>query len=180
MNKSKLIIHNRKFLGTLDFYVIRKIHEDLEDVGINCTYQEMFRFISSFEDLGTDKGQITLCSLILHSILRCSHIEEEEFVKLFNSDTSEDERELADIFKSRFDYINSLFKKCMPPNSKEDSEFDDEDIYVSKKTNWDFNHMEYLWYSVLKRNDDFYGTTPRTFFAQLEEFSKANSKNGGK
>lgn len=180
MNKSKIIIKNRKFLGILDFYVIRKVHEDLEDIGINCTYQEMFGFLSSFENLGTDKGQITLCSLLLHSILRCSRIEEEEFVELFNSDTSEDDTELINIFKSRFDYINSLFKKCMPPNSKEDSEFDDEDIYVSKKDNWDFNHMEYLWYSVLKRNDDFYSTTPRTFFAQLEEFSKANSKNGGK
>lgn len=179
MNKSKIIIKDRKFLGTLDFYVIRNVHNDLEDIGINCTYQEMFSFISTFKDLGTDKGQITLCSLLLHSILRCSHIAEEEFVELFNSDTSEDEMELMNIFQRRFDYINSLFKKCMPPNANEDSEFDD-DIYISKKDNWDFNHMEYLWYSILKRSDDFYSITPKTFFAQLDELSKANSKNGGK
>ena len=35
--------------------------------------------------------------------------------------------------------------------------------------------MEYLWYSVLKRNDDFYKVTPKTFFQQMETYKKMNN-----
>lgn len=35
--------------------------------------------------------------------------------------------------------------------------------------------MEYIWYTILKRVDDFYNITPKYFFKQLEAHKKFNS-----
>lgn len=127
------------------------------------------------ELLGTEEGQLTLCSFLLHSIARCSHKTEEEISYIFNNEKLETIEDISKAFQDRFDYINKLIKKCMPKG--EESEFDDsEDIYISKKDGWDFANMEYLWYTILKRSDDFYKSTPKNFFLQMEQFNKAHSK----
>lgn len=175
MNKVSITISNVKLKGTLDFYVICKIHDDLIENNIDCQIQEIFKYISNIDSLGTIEGQITLISFLINSICRCSDFDEEDIADLFNKEPNETLEDIMISFQNRFEYINKLIKKCMPKGVE--SEFDDEDVYISKNDGWDFSHMEYLWYSVLKRSDDFYRATPKNFFDQMEQFNKAHSKS---
>ncbi|WP_286315885.1 hypothetical protein [Romboutsia ilealis] len=79
------------------------------------------------------------------------------------------------MYISIFEYINKLLEKCMPSidKTKEIGDlFEEEDI---EKKDWDFDYMEYLWYSILKRTDDFYKITPKTFFKQMDIWKKMNN-----
>ena len=109
-----------------------------------------------------------LMSILLFSISRYSDIDEEEIEEII---LKEDLK--LDTFNSIFSYINLLFKRCMP-QKQEESLFEEDEINL-EEDDWDFSHMEYLWYSVLKRNDDFYKVTPKTFFQQMETYKKMNN-----
>lgn len=43
-----------------------------------------------------------------------------------------------------------------------------------KVKDWDIAEMEYFWYSVLKRNENFYCITPKYFFKQRDAHIKFN------
>lgn len=40
---------------------------------------------------------------------------------------------------------------------------------------WDFGTFEYLWYSVLNRNTDFWEQTPKYFFKMLDAHKRYNN-----
>lgn len=64
----------------------------------------------------------------------------------------------------------------MPPNESNDDSIFDDDLDFDTKPNgdWDFPFMEYTWSTVLKRSDDFYRSTPKNFFNQIEIHNKLN------
>lgn len=163
MNSALLKINNKEFKGTIDFYVLRKVQEDLVQYGYEFKIFELFESMSDIKNI----NMYTVTSIILFSISRYSNINEkiveEEFIK--------DERDIEK-FSYIFEYINKLLEKCMPlKESLDENLFDEEDDFKDKK-DWDFEYMEYLWYSVIKRQDDFYRVTPRNFFSQMEIWKK--------
>lgn len=169
MYSSKININDVKYQGILDFWVLRKVQDDLSDIGLEYKIHELFEGLSDIKNI---KMEIIM-SILLFSVVRYSNVECEEIEEKFIKDKFD-----IDKFNKLFDYINNLIKKCMPLNqSNEDDLFEeyiDEDI-EKEKEDWDFPFMEYLWYSVLKRTDDFYSVTPKTFFAQMDIYKKMNN-----
>lgn len=164
MHSCKITINNRKFKGILDFGTLSKVKEDLFENGYDFTIPEIFKSISDVNNL----NMYALMSILLFSISRYSDIDEEEIEEII---LKEDLK--LDTFNSIFSYINLLFKRCMP-QKQEESLFEEDEINL-EEDDWDFSHMEYLWYSVLKRNYDFYKVTPKTFFQQMETYKKMNN-----
>ena len=63
--------------------------------------------------------------------------------------------------------------KCLPKTkSKEESIFED-DYYDDK--DWEFDYMEYIWNSIIGRNDNFWNITPKNYFEQVEIYKKFNN-----
>lgn len=164
MHSCKIALNNTKFKGILDFGTLLKVKEDLIENGYDFTIPEIFKSISDVNNL----NMYALMSILLFSISRYSDIDEEEIEEII---LKEDLK--LDTFNSIFSYINLLFKRCMP-QKQEESLFEEAEINL-EEDDWDFSHMEYLWYSVLKRNDDFYKVTPKTFFQQMETYKKMNN-----
>ena len=164
MHSCKIALNNTKFKGILDFGTLLKVKEDLLENGYDFTIPEIFKSISDVNNL----NMYALMSILLFSISRYSDIDEEEIEEII---LKEDLK--LDTFNSIFSYINLLFKRCMP-QKQEESLFEEDEINL-EEDDWDFSHMEYLWYSVLKRNDDFYKVTPKTFFQQMETYKKMNN-----
>lgn len=167
MYSSKIIIDNKKYIGILDFWVLKKVQEDLKELGQELKIYEIFEGLSDIENIKME----AVMSIVLFSIIRGSKAEAEEVESKFIKDKFD-----IDKFNALFEYINSLILKCMPmkKNSKDEDliEFEDD---IEEKEDWDFPYMEYLWYSVLKRTDDFYSITPKNFFSQMDIYKKMNN-----
>ena len=163
---AKIVLNKKKFKGTLDFCVIKNIQQDLKEHGFDYQVKDIFKSLSDISNINMH----TVASIILHSIVRVEHIDEEVVENDFISSTGE-----LSLYVSIFEYINKLLEKCMPSIDKTkeiDDLFEEEDI---EKKDWDFDYMEYLWYSILKRTDDFYKITPKTFFKQMDISKKMNN-----
>lgn len=164
MHSCKITINNRKFKGILDFGTLSKVKEDLFENGYDLTIPQIFRSISDINNINMH----VLMSILLFSITRYSDIDEEEIEEIILT------KDLGlDTFNSIFSYINLLLKRCMPQKQEEELLFEEESSLDEE--DWDFSHMEYLWHSVLKRNDNFYKVTPKTFFNQMEAYKKINN-----
>lgn len=165
MYNSEIKINNEKLKGTLDFWVLNKVQEDLQELGYEFKIHELFESISNIEDINMH----VVMSILLFSIYRYSNIDIDDIEEKFMKDKFD-----IDKFNRLFEYINNLLKKCMPLNNSEDELFEEcEDI--KERKDWDFPYMEYLWYSVLKRNANFYSITPKQFFAQMDIYKKINN-----
>ena len=164
MFSSKIIINNKKFEGILDFWVLKKVQNNLNENGLDYKIHQLFEKISDIENI--DMNIVT--SILLFSIVRYSKVDEEDVEKEFVEDKLDLQK-----FNSLFIYINKLMTNSMPINKNEDVDlFEEEEI---EQDDWDFPYMEYLWYSILKRNDDFYSITPKTFFEQMDIYKKMNN-----
>lgn len=165
---AKIQLNNRTFKGTLDFYTIIKVLEDLKEYGFEFTVIDIFKEISDLDNL----NMYVVASLLLNSIMRYEEISEEVITENF-IESVKDPKGFVDIFT----YITTLFNKCMPDSTKksETLEFEFEDEGEDPKEDWDFDYMEYLWYSIIKRTDDFYRVTPRNFFKQLDIYKDVNN-----
>lgn len=167
MYSSQIIIDNKKYIGILDFWVLKKVQEDLKELGQDLRVYEIFKSLSDIENIKME----AVMSILLFSIVRGSKVEVEEVESKFIKDKFD-----IDKFNALFEYINKLLLKCMPmkKNSKDEDliEFEDD---IEEKEDWDFPYMEYLWYSVLKRTDDFYSITPKNFFSQMDIYKNMNN-----
>ena len=166
MYSSTIIINKKKFKGILDFGVLKQVQEDLAKLGFEYKIPELFENLSDFKNIDMN----IVMSILLFSISRYNNIDNEEI-------ESEFMKEILDLdkFNKLFEYINSLFEKCMPKNENNEELFEFEDDEIKEKEDWNFPYMEYLWYSVLKRNDNFYSITPKTFFSQMEIYKSVNN-----
>lgn len=162
MFSSKIIINDNKFEGILDFWVLKKVQNDLKEHGIENKIHELFEKISDIENI--DMNIVT--SLLLFSIVRYMKIDESIVEKEF----LEDKLDLYK-FNNIFSYINKLIINAMPMDENKEDIFEEE----IEQEDWDFPYMEYLWYSILKRTDDFYGITPKIFFEQMDIYKKMNN-----
>lgn len=167
MYSSKIIIDNKKYIGILDFWALKKVQEDLKELGQELKIHEIFESLSDIKNIKME----AVMSILLFSIVRGSRVETEEVEDKFLKDKFD-----IDKFNILFEYINSLILKCMPmksdTNEEELFEFEED---IKDEEDWDFPYMEYLWYSVLKRTDDFYSITPKNFFSQMDIYKKMNN-----
>ena len=156
-------INNKKFIGTLDFWVLRKVQEDIEKVDKFYTMSQLFKRISDVNNI--DMRIIT--SILYFSIIRKNN--DSDIEKVF----MEDELNLEK-FNSIFNYINLLLKKCMPLKENiSENLFEEEDLGIEIKEDWDFDYMEYIWNSILNRTN-FYKTTHKNFFSQVKVYKDVN------
>ena len=138
MFSSKIIINNNKFEGILDFWVLKKIQNNLKEQDIRYyKIHELFEKMSDIENI--DMNIIT--SLLLFSIVRYMKIDEIIVEKEFLEDKLDLEK-----FNNIFSYINKLIINAMPMDENKEDIFEEE----IEQEDWDFPYMEYLWYSVLK------------------------------
>ena len=112
---STLELNGKKYKGTLDFFVLKDIQDDLSKIGITTTIPNIFKGISEF-----DMNYIS--SFVLKSISRINEVSEEDFLKNYLSNKNTEE--IIKNFNSIFVYINDLMSKCLyrPQNIKKEEE----------------------------------------------------------
>lgn len=169
MNPSKIariILDNKIYEGTLNFYAIKKVQEELKNRNFEHKVYHIFKYLGNEKYFGKDEFNVTLTSLLLYSISSLGH-KEEEVSKSFLK-----EEDLNIYIVKVLDFINELINKCMPKSDEED-EYEKPDWWSPK--DWNFDEMEYMWYTILKRNDDFYKISPKEFFSQMDIYKKINN-----
>lgn len=147
-------IKNFSYKATLDMKCMKLIQHELKEKGIELKVHEIFTSIS---ELNTD----VIAILVIEAIKRCTNTTEYEIMKVMD-------------FNLALDLINKLMENCMPINIKSDEfedEFEDEEDDLS---DWDFDYMNYVWHSILKRSDDFNNITPKFYFKQIEVHKSFN------
>ena len=167
---STLELNGKKYKGTLDFFVLKDIQDDLSKIGIETTIPNIFKAISEF-----DMNYIS--SFVLKSISRIDEISEEEFLKNYISQKNEEE--IIKNFNSIFIYINDLMSKCLyKPKKlkKEEDIFEDEEDDTNIE-DWDLSNIEYTWNSILNRQENILTITPKNYFEQIEIYKKVNKIN---
>lgn len=167
MYKAYLQIDNLKLPGTLDMYVIKRVQEELQECDKELKIHEIFKGIS-------DLDFHCIAAVILQSILRVSNLSEEDFIKIYLKERTEDE--IVEKLLNESKYLNELLKKCMVKSKKieEDDDFEEIPIFTEDKSkDWDFPYMEFFWSTKLKRND-FWTITPRHYFEQIEVYERVN------
>lgn len=164
MNKSKLILSNKKFIGTLDMEVLTNTKLELSKLNKHFTISDIFIQLSK-------NDMDCICSLAIQSICKCMNVEEDYIVDIFVNEENELKRFIN--LQSIYEYINDLLEKCMPPNKKkEDSIFVDIPEYNTK--DWDLPYMQYLWETTMNKKNSFWDVTPKAFFEQIEVFKVVN------
>ncbi len=166
MYTAKFKIGEKTFLGTLDFYVIHKATNMLKKENEDYTVHSLIKNL-----LNLDSETIRV--VLFESICRLNNISEIEFEKLFLN-LSDGELEIAT--NNMIMFINELMDKCIPLNedsTQKEVMFIDE-LEDESQDEWDFNHMEYLWHSVLNRKECFWSITPKNLFSQLDIYKKVN------
>ena len=114
---------------------------------------------------------IYISSFVLNTLARIDKSQSNKFLEIYLKDT--DDLEALNRFNSIFTYINDVMMKCLPKTkSKEESIFED-DYYDDK--DWEFDYMEYIWNSIIGRNDNFWNITPKNYFEQVEIYKKFNN-----
>ena len=157
MYKSVLEMDGKKFIGTMDMYVLRKIQENLLNEGEKTTIPNIFIKISKFD-------MLYIFSFVLNTLSRINEVETQKFLEIYLKDI-EDDLEVLDRFNSIFAYIN---------DKSEESIFEDDYLLYEDK-DWELDYMEYIWNSVIGRNDDFWSITPKNYFEQLNIYKKFNN-----
>lgn len=147
------------YKAKLDMKCIKLIQRQLKENEIDLKIHEIFNKVSEL-------NMEVIAIIVIQSIKRCSDVTEEEIMKVME-------------FQYAIELINKLIEVSMPlKNSLSiqnlDDEFEDDEDEIE---DWDFDYMTYLWYSVLKRSDDFYEITPKYFFNQMEVHKKFNGIN---
>lgn len=161
MYQATIQLTNQMLTGTLDFYVLYQVKQELEGIGRKLTIPQLL------ESVGQEDFQC-LFLIFICSIQRTSGLSIAEIKSLYDAHRSQDETDewILSCLINLYQYIQALFKTCLVmKEQEEESEF--EDIPLSSKDDWDFAWLEYQWTSVLKRQG-FWSTTPKNFMQQLE------------
>ena len=83
MYKAYLQIDDLKLPGTLDMYVIKRTQEELHECNKLLKVHEIFEGIAQMDFH-------CIAALILQSVLRVSGLDEEEFIKIYLKERSDD------------------------------------------------------------------------------------------
>ncbi|SCI46062.1 Uncharacterised protein [uncultured Clostridium sp.] len=165
---SVLEIDGHEFKGTMDMYVLKKVQEDLLKNGEITTIPNIFLKISKFD-------MLYISSFVLNTLSRINEEDSKKFLEIY-LEYDEDELKVLNRFNSIFTYINDIMAKCLPKNqnNKEESIFEDDYLLYEDK-DWELDYMEYIWNSIICRNDSFWCITPKNYFEQLEIYKKFNN-----
>lgn len=158
-------LNGKQYEGTLDFYVLKEVQKTLEKLNRKLKLHEIFKALAD-EDM-----QVISC-LILHSLVR-----KENSIEDINRDYTaiKNDEELIDYFININKFLIDLLDECMPKEEKkEESELEDIPDF-SSYDDWDLTYMEYLWTTILKR-ENFWNITPKNFFEQADIHLKVNGK----
>ena len=165
MYLSEVKLNNKKFKGTLTFNTLIKIKDSLlEEFKKDITITEIFDGLTKFD--------MTIFTVfMIESIYATDECEKEEIIEAFIND-----EDIINKFNSAYSYIYKLISKCLPKEIEEfnESEFEYEYDQEGNNTEWELDYMEYLWSTVLKRNDC-WNVTPKNFFEQMDIHRKVNS-----
>lgn len=165
MYTSTLNLDGHEFKGTMDIYSLKKIQEDLLNEGEQTSITNIFIKISEF-------NMLYISSFVLNTLARIDKSQSDKFLEIYLKYTKDD-LEALNRFNSIFTYINDVMMKCLPKTkSKEESIFED-DYYDDK--DWELDYMEYIWNSIIGRNDNFWNITPKNYFEQVEIYKKFNN-----
>lgn len=167
MYTANLELNNNMYVGTLDFYVLIETQKVLRNLNRAMTIQQIFESLSN-EDMEV------ISTVVLQSLLRCSN-NPEDIMRDYTVSKTDDE--VIEYFISINTFLMDLLKECMPRIKKESDEDEFEDVPDFEDTkDWDIEEMEYIWTKALERQD-FWRTTPKNFFAQMDIHIKFNSQD---
>lgn len=167
MYTANLELNNNMYIGTLDFYVLIETQKVLRNLNRDITIQQIFEALSN-EDMEV------ISTLVLQSLLRGSN-NVEDIMRDYTAVKNDDE--VIEYFIAINTFLIDLLKECMPKAEKESKEDEFEDIPDFEETkDWDIAEMEYIWSTAIKRQD-FWRTTPKNFFAQMDIHIKFNSQD---
>ena len=161
MYQATIQLTNQMLTGTLDFYVLSQVQQELKANGKLLTIPQIL------EAIGEEDFQC-LFLLFIYSIQRVTGHSVTKIQSLYDEHRQQDDspKWALGCLIQVYEYIQQLFKTCLVMSeSEEESEF--EDIPLSSKEDWDFSWLEYVWTSVLNRQD-FWSATPKNFMQQLE------------
>ena len=167
MYTSTLNLDGHEFKGTMDIYSLKKIQEDLLNEGEQTSITNIFIKISEF-------NMLYISSFVLNTLARIDKSQSNKFLEIYLKDT--DDLEALNRFNYIFTYINDVMTKCLPKTkeSKEESIFEDDYLLYEDK-DWELDYMEYIWNSIIGRNDNFWNITPKNYFEQLNIYKKFNN-----
>lgn len=162
MYQAEIRINNKIYCGTLTFIVLKRIQKVIKkEFDRNVTVSMIFEELSQY-------NMETFSAFLIETLCGYGNYDKDILVSEFTGDT-----ELLEKFTEGFKYIDELIEECMPkPENKQESIF--EDFEEENLTDWEFDHMEYLWNTTLKRTD-FWNVTPKNFFEQLKIHKKNNN-----
>ena len=168
MYTSILELDGNKFIGTLDMYVLKKIQDDLLQEGEKTTIPNIFIKLSKFD-------MLYISSFVLNTLSRINEIDSDKFLEVYLKEATDDLEKLNK-FNTIFSYINDIMTKCLPKTkeSKEESIFEDDYLLYENK-DWELDYMEYIWNSIIGRNENFWNITPKNYFEQLNIYKKFNN-----
>lgn len=168
MYKAKIKLNGKEYKGTLTFATIKEIQEVLEtDFEKKLTVTQIFEALEK-------KDLIVISTFILATLKELNKEKENEIVRDFAEDGQDSLEELENKFKKMITYVNDIFKKCMPLNSKKEVNKRQFVSLNEESGDWEYDNLEFLWNSILKRNNNFLDITPKNFFEQVNAYKKAN------
>lgn len=170
MYTATIKFNDKKLKGTLDFYVLKKVQQELISIGINLRIEQILAEL-------LEGNVIVMSSIFIQSIVRLTDIDPEELLELKNKHfkLKSDDKWLEKCFGEWFGYFEDLCVACLPKSDKKiESEFEDFPTSESKD-DFDFAQLEYTWTYVLKR-DDFWNTTLKNFVEQVEIYKRQNQQ----
>lgn len=170
MYTSTIKLSGKKLKGTLDFYVLKKVQQELLSVGLDLRIEQILSEL-------LEGNVVVMSSVFIQSIMRLTDIEPEELLELKNAHfkSKSSEEWLEKCFEQWFAYFENLCVACLPKsNKKTESEFEDFPTSESED-DFDFAQLEYTWTYVLKR-DGFWSTTLKNFVEQVEIYKRQNQQ----
>lgn len=168
MYKSTLNMDGHSFKGTLDMYTLKKIQEDLLNNGEKTTITNIFFKLSKLD-------MLYISSFVQNTLSRINSSDADKFLEIYLTEP-EDDLDILNRFDSIFTYVNDVIEKCLPKNKKQKEEILFEDDYLLyEDKDWELDYMEYIWNSVIGRNDNFWSITPKNYFEQLNIYKKFNN-----
>lgn len=170
MYTANLELNKNVYVGTLDFYVLVETQKILRNLNRSLTIQGIF------EGLAGEDMEI-ISTLVLQSVLRCNN----NIKDIMHDYTIEKtDMEIIEYFIAINTFLMELLQECMPKTDKASQKDEFEDIPDFEETkDWDIDEMEYIWSTTIKRQD-FWSTTPKNFFKQMDihiKFNKQDAKD---
>ncbi|MGL5507205.1 MAG: hypothetical protein ACRDB0_04800 [Paraclostridium sp.] len=148
----KVVICTKIVKAKLDIKTMQSIKSELDMTVPNI--------LESIKDFDVN----VIFKILAKSIQNIEYMAESEILTIFN-------------FKDALEFIMELLSNSMPKGEdKAESIFEDEEE-MEEGLDWDFDYMFHLWTNVLKRSDNMWDLTPRTYFKQLKLVEEMNNKN---